>query len=664
MKYRPDIDGLRAIAILLVLIFHSGLKALPSGFIGVDIFFVISGFLITQIIHNALGNHSFSFTDFYNRRLWRLQPVLLCLLLFTTFLTLFFYLPDDLLLFANSARKSSLFLANNFFSKVTTDYFAHNSSEMVLLHLWSLSLEWQCYLILPLLLYLLHKLSGKHLAKMVYFLTLVFFCLTLYYSLTHPEKTYFQLTSRLVEFFIGSSVALSTLRVKINRYVVEGASILALFSLVYIASQDNISPGFPNGYALLVCLACAVLIAAGNYQPKSIVTGFLSTKPFVFIGLISYSLYIWHWPLFAILRYQNIELNLLLTLAIFLLSFILAYFSWRFIEKPARKFNRIKPGYTLICLLFIPLTTTHLFTYLVKKNEGFPTRFNEELVRIYAQLNKYKSPNRPQCIGKKGGDMNTRCVLGSSNPEAKKGFMIGDSYSNHYWNFMDTLAKQANVSLVAQATSSCITLPGILLYDWWYFSNSIYQECSEETARYFTLIKQNHYDFVFLGQVWRNYLGNHIINQLKDARSEPLAKRRIAMALDNALQRITDSGARPVILKSTASTMDNLHDCFFKHIKQRRKYDPNECSFTFFDERERWFDTLFAKMQQKYPRMILIDPMKVLCPEGLCRADIDGVPVYRDFGHITDYASSKLGSMYLAKYPNPLQPVGKFNQTT
>ena len=141
MKYRPDIDGLRAIAILLVLIYHGGLSFFPAGFIGVDVFFVISGFLITGIIHQSLQNGSFSFLNFYNRRLWRLQPVFVCLLLVTSALALLFFLPDDLIQYSRSARKTSLFLSNLFFDKTTTGYFAPDTQQIPLLHTWSLSIE-------------------------------------------------------------------------------------------------------------------------------------------------------------------------------------------------------------------------------------------------------------------------------------------------------------------------------------------------------------------------------------------------------------------------------------------------------------------------------------------------------------------------------------------
>lgn len=132
MRYRPDIDGLRAVAILLVIFFHAGFKLFPSGFIGVDIFFVISGFLITSIIYGSLQNDRFSFVDFYSRRLWRLQPIFICLIVSTFVLSLIFYLPEDLIQYSKSARKTSLFLSNMFFERATKGYFSPNANQLPL----------------------------------------------------------------------------------------------------------------------------------------------------------------------------------------------------------------------------------------------------------------------------------------------------------------------------------------------------------------------------------------------------------------------------------------------------------------------------------------------------------------------------------------------------
>ena len=657
MKYRDDIDGLRAVAIILVLIYHGGLSFFPSGFIGVDVFFVISGFLITGIIHDSLNNKRFSFLDFYNRRLWRLQPVLICFIFFTTLLTLLFFLPDDLIQFSRSARKTSLFLSNLFFNRTTTGYFSPETHQLPLLHTWSLSIEWQCYLILPIVMYCLHRIcSRKNVTIAIYALTCVCFLLSLHYSKTFPAQTYYQFSSRIFEFLIGSCIALIPLhRFSINRYILNTVGGLAIIVIFYIASLDHILIGYPNWYAFIVCMATGLLIALGTFYPNSPVVKVLSLRPLVFIGVLSYSLYIWHWAVFSIIRYQYIAESTAVLLLAYIGTFILAFLSWKFIEMPSRQLNHIKFRYTFASLLLLPILLIYSNDYLLKANSGFPQRFNQELTTIYQQLEQFSSSKRPLCISNKNTDIESLCTIGAKNPGSKRGFLIGDSFSNHYWGLMDTLGQDADVSILAQGTSSCITLPGLYLYDWWYFKNQVYQECHDQTEHYYHLIQKNHYDYVIIGQVWSNYLSDSIINHLGDERSITLTKKRLEISLNKALEIITASGAKPVIIKTTALMQGNFHDCFFKHIKLHQPYNPELCSFNLtLSDGEQWFDALFDKMKIKYPTLILLDPKVVQCQNNKCKADINGIPMYRDAGHITDYASYHFGTLYLQQFDNPL----------
>lgn len=655
MKYRPDIDGLRAIAIILVLMYHGGLHLFPSGFIGVDIFFVISGFLITSIIYGSLNTDSFSFLDFYNRRLWRLQPVFVCFLFLTTTLTVFFFLPDDLMQYTKSVRKTSLFLSNLFFDKTTTGYFSPDIQQLPLLHTWSLSIEWQCYLLLPCLIYGLYRfLPKRYLATSVYMLTLISFFYSLHNANTLPAHTYYLLFSRVFEFLIGSSIAfIPAFTLTINKYFLNLIGGIALATLLYIASLNPVLTGYPDLHALSVCLATGLLIALGKFFPKCLLSQLLSLKPIVFIGLLSYSLYLWHWVIFSLLRYQNIEETLIIQYLAYGLTFVLAYLSWKYIEKPARYLKNTPFRYSFVLLVLTPVLTIYLASYLINLNNGFPKRFDGELATIYHQLEQSESKLRPACITDKQQEINTQCLVGSKKGNSKKALMIGDSFSNHYWGFIDVLGQDANVTILMQAVSSCITLPGIYLYDWWHFKNQIYQQCYALTQKYYQMIQNNHYDYVIIGQLWINYMADNIINQLGDKRSVSLTLKRLENALDNALTMIIDSGAKPVLIKSTAVMQKNLHDCFFKHIKLRKSYLPGECNFT-LNEHDQWFTQIFKRLKIKYPQLAIIDPKKIQCLQGVCKADINGIPIYRDVGHITDYASYEMGKLYLQKYSNPL----------
>lgn len=654
MKYRPDIDGLRAVAIILVLIYHGGLSFFPSGFIGVDVFFVISGFLITQIIHESVHKGSFSFLDFYNRRLWRLQPVFVGLLLLTTALALLFFLPDDLILYSRSARKTSLFLSNLFFDKTTTGYFSPETYQLPLLHTWSLSIEWQCYLFLPCLIYCLHRFLPKGcLLPIIVGLTFIAFINSMYNARALPAHTYYLFSSRIFEFLIGSCVAFIPVTFFVsNKYVINLFGSVSLLTLLYLARLNPSLAGYPDEHAFAVCIATGLLIFLGACAPGNRLSQILSSKPMVFIGLLSYSLYIWHWIIFSFLRYQSIVETPAVLIGAFGLTFVLAYLSWRLIEKPSRRGKHMQFRYTFMLLFLMPIIALHLTDYMIKKNQGFPQRFTGELSTIHQQLNQYDSPQRAVCVTDSQSKINKQCRIGSKKPNRKQALMIGDSFANHYWGFMDELGQAANISILMQTVSSCLTLPGIYLFDWWHFKNQNYQLCYELTQKYYQMILNNHYDYVIIGQLWGNYYSDNIITKLGDKRSLHLGLKRLEKALDRALSIITASGAKPVLIHSTATMQNSFHDCFYKHIKRRTSYNPHECDFTLAEGK--WFNQLFNKMKNKYPQLIIIDPKKIQCTQNICKADINGVPIYRDVGHITDYASYQFGKLYLQKYPNPL----------
>jgi len=653
MQYRPHVDGLRAIAISFVLLFHAGLTLFPSGFVGVDIFFVISGFLITTIIHDSIQSSRFSFITFYKRRLWRLQPVFICLILVTLATTLFFYLAEDLVLYGKSARKTVLFTSNQFFGRVTAGYFSPDSNELPLLHTWSLAIEWQCYLLLPVAIYLLHRWFGQHLAKVIYVLTILALILTLYNSYHYTNQTYYRFSSRIFEFLIGACVTLTPcFPLKWNKLFLNLLSTVAVLIIFYIASRHNISVGFPNEYALFLCVATGILIACGEYDYKPFPIRFLSLKPVIFIGLLSYSLYIWHWPLFALSHYLDVKLINLTLWESFGILFIISYFSWRFIEKTAHKLNNINAVYTVLFLLIIPVAFTYLGAYTIKINDGFPQRFADDK-QIANKLNLYTSKQRDLCLEFQNKPVSKDCLLGSHKVDSKTGFMIGDSFSNHYWQFMDVFAHNANVSVLAHATGSCLALPGISQYHW-FSQQGIYDVCAQQTARYYQMIKENHYDFVIISESWNGYQGDRIVNNLSDKRSQDLTKQRIEQGIEDALNIITASGAKPMLIKAIAlSPKGNPHSCFFQHIKHRTKYNPALCDFKIQPEQQQWINEVFMRMQHKYPQLVIIDPQQVLCLGGVCKAAINNVPVFRDEAHITDYAAHQLAIRYQQKYKNP-----------
>ncbi|WP_083340555.1 acyltransferase family protein [Chromobacterium vaccinii] len=655
IQYRADIDGLRAIAVLLVLSFHGGLSLFPSGFIGVDIFFVISGYLITAICYSGIKSNKFSLSNFYARRLWRLQPNLIAVMLFTSILAALYYLPEDLISYANSARYAASFISNQHFSRVVTSYAATDSSFLLLLHTWSLSIEWQWYLILPAgLVFLFKKFSHENVKHIVLGFTIGAVLLSLYFSRKYPDKSYFLLTSRMFEFLMGSCVVFWGGSKKISSsFWATVLGVVFFCILIFIATLKNIDIGFPDYHAIIVCFSVAVLIFVGE-GGNGFFNKVLSAPILVNLGKMSYSLYLWHWPIFATGKYIGFENNIKFKAFCYLMTFFVAFVSYSLIEKPCRRMQWALKK-TVFSMIFLPIFISIALYTASSYFNGFPERFGAEYSRINSEIRDYSSKYRESCIDGDASGISANCIIGNRFSK-RKALLIGDSHSNHFWGFFDVLAKDANLSISVQGTSSCLTLPNIYLFDWWTFKNTVYQNCYNNTQQYFQRIKNNKFDYVIIGQVWINYSGDNVINNLGDPRSVALSRGRVEAALRNALNIIEESGAKPVIMKTIYSMPENYFACYYKHIKLRQSYGYDNCDFsTRTNQDTEWFSILFSKLNKDYPGLIVIDPKDIQCRGGTCKTEINGVPIYRDVGHLNDYASYKFGNEYLKYFQNPLK---------
>jgi peptidoglycan/LPS O-acetylase OafA/YrhL len=658
IEYRSDIDGLRAIAVLLVLIFHAGISFFPSGFIGVDIFFVISGFLTTSIILKSMEKGSFTFSGFYTRRIWRLQPAVITLLVVTLVVATLFYLPEDFVNFLKSEKSAAQFTSNQYFAKETTGYATPDSASLLLLHTWSLAIEWQWYLVLPLGIWLLNRyFSRTGLRVVVLCLTLGAIALTLYLSNNTPDKSYYYFSARIFELLIGScAVLFSSTKSRLNSIASSILGLLSLAVIFYCATRENILLGFPDYHAVLVCLATATLLYHGVGETSN-TSKILSFPPLVFIGTISYSLYLWHWPILATLSYMGISLSPEWKVAYFASTFAIAYLSYVLIEN---RFRKPKVGLikTLVFLLIIPAVCMSMLYSSSKKNDGWPDRFGTGSTSVLSRLKASEAPNREYCLDGVSDGSDSRCVMGAPQ-SATQSLLIGDSFSNQYWGFVDTLAKDANTSVLAQAFPACLTLPKVYLYNWWKYKGTIYEKCHDAAKDYYDLIAKKHYQYVMLGLIWESYLGDSVVTKLDDHRSTELSHQRFEVAIREALDIIKQSGATPVFLKAPFAMPVGVNDCLYRIVKTRglvgSSEDISKCNSAAWTAYEDpWLTKVFSDLKSEYPNLIIIDPKNVQCKDGACLTAIDGLPVYRDIGHLTDYASYKFGETYLQKYGNPL----------
>ena len=331
--YRPDIEGLRALAVIAVLLFHLGFAPASGGFVGVDVFFVISGFLIGGIVVHEAEAGTFRLGDYLARRLRRIVPVMLVVLVVVSLLATILLLPAELTEYAWSLGSSALFVSNIHFW-INRGAYAQSEHE-VLLHMWTLGVEGQFYLLLPLLVLGLMKLGRSGLWFGLVALSAGSAILSLK---LHPAIGFYLLPVRLWEFLAGMLVAMTPLPMLKARWVREGLALLGLALILYAVTSFNAETPFPGWRAAFPSFGAAAIIAAGA-NGASLVGGLLVMPPVRFVGRISYSLYLWHWPVIVLLLLGlpagAIDLSLGLVAAG--VSFALAVLSWRYVEEPFRR---------------------------------------------------------------------------------------------------------------------------------------------------------------------------------------------------------------------------------------------------------------------------------------------------------------------------------------
>jgi peptidoglycan/LPS O-acetylase OafA/YrhL len=375
--YRREIDGLRALAVVPVILFHAGFEAFSGGFVGVDVFFVISGYLITSIILTQKAAGTFSLLDFYERRARRILPALFLVMAFCIPFAWLWLMPSDMKDFSQSLVAVSVFASNILFWR-ESGYFDTAAELKPLLHTWSLAVEEQYYVLFPLFLIVMWRFAKQWTVATLAVIAALSFALAQWGAYNKPAATFLLLPTRGWEIAIGALLAFYFARhpkLKLQRSVQEIGSLIGLLLILYAVFAYSKATPFPSAYALAPTLGTALIILCA--KPATLVGRVLTTKALVGIGLISYSAYLWHQPLFAFARYKAIDNPSLSVFgALCLVTVVLAYFSHRFVEVPFRDKNNfdrkliflIAPGVTLC---FVALGALGIFM------KGFEYRLDE-----------------------------------------------------------------------------------------------------------------------------------------------------------------------------------------------------------------------------------------------------------------------------------------------
>jgi peptidoglycan/LPS O-acetylase OafA/YrhL len=454
--YRPDIDGLRAIAVLSVLFFHAGLPPFTGGFVGVDIFFVISGYLITGIILADIGKARFSIANFYERRIRRIFPALYLTIALTIAGALALFTAVDLERFFESLAWLAVF-ASNFYFADNSGYFDAAADQNAILQTWSLAIEEQFYVFFPLLLALLHKQRRVDVKWVILALALLSLAVSIYLVDRDARPAFFSTFGRVWELMVGALAAVGLypkLRSAIGRTIASSIGLLAIAGSLVLLTIDT---PFPGAYALPACLGTVAIIWAGACG-ETPVNRWLSWRPLVFVGLISYSLYLLHWPILVFAKYWNQgELSIAQTAAALTLAVALAWLSWRFIETPFRKPAAPLPRRRL----FAGAISLMLALAVVGLASAQWQRGNFNAAEKFIEAQKARALAEP-CMVR---DTQTfaewpaaQCRQSGSGPAIA---VWGDSFAAHYFDAFRQVARESDRPITLLAESSCPPIDGL-----------------------------------------------------------------------------------------------------------------------------------------------------------------------------------------------------------
>jgi peptidoglycan/LPS O-acetylase OafA/YrhL len=613
MRHRPDIDGLRAVAVIPVVLFHAGVPSMSGGYVGVDVFFVISGYLISKLIKEEVEAGNFSIIRFYDRRIRRILPALVFAVALTWACAYVLLLPSYFADFAKSVVSVSLFSSNVYFWKAS-GYFQADAQLRPLLHTWSLGVEEQFYIVMPIAAIITARFLRAKWLLVFGLAALASFALSVFAMNVAPTANFFLLPTRAWELLVGGLLAMAS-PIRIDaRPLREALAMLGLALILGAVLLYDAGTPFPGYTALAPSLGAALIIFAGGCGP-TLVGSLLSLRPMQAVGLISYSVYLVHWPIAVFVRYQTLhEPDPLTILAIVLASLVLGAFSWRYIEQPFRKRGSpampmravMAGGVALIAMAGIgmgslstgPLQTASPEIALLQSNEI--------------------SWRNGRCFFEDGGAAYAewradQCTLTQSNIDPV--MIWGDSFAAHYAPGIVSNAGAIPSKVYLYAAAGC---PPVLSY----FSYAR-PKCQEFNQQALHLIEKLGVRRVILAARW------------VDLQARGLDGIRTTLdALKRLNVDVTIIGQSPMFITDIAVIGARLDGATATGAN-----------------RDVWESVVDQRLNTRLRALTVgaqfIDPTPHLCPGGLCELREDGAYLYFDYGHFSTLGSSLAVRRYL-----------------
>lgn len=563
LSYRREIDGLRAIAVLAVILFHADLEPFSGGFVGVDIFFVISGYLITSIIKSELESGEFSIVKFYERRARRILPALFFMLVCCLPFAIAWLLPEDLISFGKSLLSVSTF-SSNFYFLNSTDYFSPAAEEQPLLHTWSLAVEEQYYVLFPLLLIFLWRRMRARIPEMILLIaTLSLLASELSWRSGNSEMNFYLLHTRAWELLAGSLLALTPGSPLQSLRKWSGAlAMLGLAMILYgIFMLDGSTPS-PSLQIMPPVLGTVLVLA---YAQQTNLAGRLLGSPLlVGIGLISYSAYLWHQPLFAFARITlDHHASYLIMLLLSALSLLIGYASWKYIETPFRKARHSRQR--ILTASGIGLASVALLGFASTYDQGLKQRF-EVPDSVLASITRADAP----CFDKIGqhAQGNVICSIDGGDPGTPDYLVLGDS---HMYALLPAFraAEQASGAIGGYAGySGC---PPLLLIHA-LRKDQQKKDCHALNRRVFEYVRDNHVKTVFLVARWAFYTNgdyhgsspSYLALRQNDEKSLAISRTALIAGLQETVRRYAGINTRVVIINQIPQQLGPARDIYYR----------------------------------------------------------------------------------------------------
>lgn len=637
MKYRYEIDGLRAIAVIPVIFFHAGVEYFSGGFVGVDIFFVISGYLITTIILSEKERGDFSLLNFYQRRARRILPALFFVMLVSLPIAWLVLLPYDMKNFSQSLVAVSVFASNVLFW-IESGYWGTANELKPLLHTWSLAIEEQFYIIFPLFLVLMWKFRKRWILTSLIIITLISLSISQWTAYNRPTANFFSLHTRAWELALGACIAFYFLYRKKTvhsfiflRIVDEALGFLGLIMIAYAVFVFNQATPFPSFYALVPTVGAALIILFSS--TKTFVGRLLGMKIFVGIGLISYSAYLWHQPLIAFFRHASFtEPSNSLMVIVAITSFPIAYLSWKFIETPFRR-KKFKSKTILIysaigSTIFITIGMAGVVT------DGFGSRLAKNQLTL-------SSIEKKRMVASGLGECDDNPVKSPDcrTSDEPKILIWGDSYAMHL--IPGILASNPDAKIIEMTKGRCGPFFSMAPVNIASRSIAWSRECLEFTEKVHKWIKvYPTIKYAVLSSPFHQYMASKILLR---SGTQPYSNPLMLKEFEKTLIELEAMGIKPIIFSPPPANGINLGRCLVKADSIGRNL--NNCNFKKNNISAKITEVYhFLKFIDKKYKVVNLDAL--MCDAKNCKTHFKSTYYYYDAGHLTYDGSKILGKKY------------------